>query len=142
MSRELMNARSENEDELLFDLSTVSSTSRSSQFGALNLGVNVGVHDDSDESVSGEQSAPAAANAPKPDVGAKRDGLRLYLYIQMQLCNESLEKWLDKDNSLIAHNIKTKSSSPGSELTAVQMRNRRFVFILFSQMVSAIAYIH
>ena len=98
-----------------------------------------GVHDDSDESVSGEHSVLAAANAPKPDVGAERDELRLYLYIQMQLCNESLEKWLDVNNSLIAQ--KTNSSSPGREITAVQMRNRRFSFILFRQMVSAITYI-
>ena len=80
MSCELMNARSENEDELLRDLS---STSMSSQFGEISLGVNVdnassssaprfGVHDDSDESVSCEQSAPVAANAPKRDVGAER----------------------------------------------------------------------
>ena len=85
MSCELMNARSENEDELLCDR-----TSMSCELGVISRGVSVdnassgsaprfGVHDDSDESVSGEQSAPAAANAPKPDVGAERDGLRHYL---------------------------------------------------------------
>ena len=136
MSRELMNARSENGDDR---------TSMSSQFGPITRAVSVvnvssvsaprsGVHDDSDEKVSGEQSAPAAANAPKPDVGAERDGLRNYLYIQMQLCNKSFKEWLDDNNSLIA-----EASSPGS---GVQMRNPRFVFTLFSQIVSAITYIH
>ena len=150
---DLMNACSENENGRLFDLS---STSMSSQFGATSLGVSVDnvslgsaprseAHDVSDKEVAGEQSA--AAKVQKLDVRAERDGLTHYLYIQMELCKrESLSGWLERDNSRIAQKIiESGLSSPApneSHLNAVQQRNRLFVLTIFSQMVSAITYIH
>lgn len=75
---------------------------------------------------------------------------RLYLYIQMQLCErESLNGWLERDNMRIAQILEsdpsshsTSSFSTCEQINAVSLRNRRFVLTLFSQIVSAISYIH
>lgn len=78
---------------------------------------------------------------------------RLYLYMQMQLCEqESLHGWLERDNARIAQILESEQQPPtpttslpnisDTQLHAVNLRNRRFVLSLFSQVVSAISYIH
>ena len=143
------------EEERSCDLSNTSTRPqfRATSLGSLGSAPRSEVHDNSDEEFSSEQSADVRAEWDGSAESAERAAVRVelwkYLYIQMELCKcESLDGWLKRDNERIAEIIKPEPSSSVSngsqlkQLIGVQMRDRHFVFLVFSQMVSAITYIH